>query len=112
MTCVPAVPAASAATATAAITRPRMAPLRLGRWDDGRSWLRLVVLARLVRDPDQALGVLPVLLQERSEFRRRSRRRQHRLLLQIVDEFRLAIKPHELGVEPLYDWLRHSPGGG
>src|SRR5262245_6730981 len=100
MTSVPAASAATARAATAAITSRRMTPLHQYQAGNGRSWLRLVVLARLVRDPDQAISVLPILLQECGEFRGRSRRRQDRLLFQILDEFRLAIKPHELGVEP------------
>jgi hypothetical protein len=39
------------------------------------SLLRIVVLARLVRDPDQQLGILAVPLEELSEFLRRSGRR-------------------------------------
>src|SRR5262249_57181531 len=51
-------------------------------------------------------------LEELPEFRRRSWRRQHGLLLEILDEFRLPIERHELGIEPVHDRLRHSAGGG
>src|SRR5262249_46616559 len=112
MTSGPTASAATARTAKAGIPGRRMTPLDQYQADNGRSWLWLVVLARLVRDPDQALGVMPILLQECGEFRGRSRRRQDRLLFQIVDEFRLAIKPHELCVEPVHDRLRHAPGRG
>src|SRR5215471_13705074 len=77
-----------------------------------RSLLRPVILARLIGDSDQGLGVLMVALEELHEFRRRSWRRQHGLLLEILDEFRLPIERHELGIEPVHDRLRHSAWGG
>src|SRR5215472_17991212 len=76
-----------------------------------RSLLRPVILARLIGDSDQGLGVLTVALEELHEFRRRSWRRQHGLLLEILDEFRLPIERHELGIEPVHGRLRHSAWG-
>src|SRR5262249_23684240 len=87
-------------------------PGEIGNGRVFRSLLRLVILARLIGDSDQELGLLAVALEELREFRRRSRRRQHGLLLEILDEFRLPIKRHELGIEPVHDRLRHSARGG
>src|SRR5262245_13754360 len=87
-------------------------PGEIGNGRVFRSLLRLVILARLIGDSDQELGLLPVALEELREFRRRSWRRQHGLLLKILDEFRLPIERHELGIEPVHDRLRHSAGGG
>src|SRR4030095_12613068 len=63
-------------------------------------WSRLVFFRPGVGDADQGFGGLAVLPQERREFLRRGRRRDHRLLVQELLELRLAEQRDEFAVEP------------
>src|SRR5450759_3150040 len=73
-----------------------------------RRLLRLVFLALAVRDLDQRLGRLAILLQEGGESGRRGWRRHHRLLIQELDEFRIAENFDELGIDLVDDRRRRA----
>src|SRR5262245_60412750 len=70
-------------------------------------WSRLVFFRPGVGDADQGFGGLAVLLQERREFLRRGRRRDHRLRVEELLELWLAEQHDEFAVEPRdHRWRR------
>src|SRR5437870_1241153 len=78
-------------------------------------WPGLVLFRPGVGDADQGFGGLAVFLQERREFLRRGRRRDHRLLVEELLEASFAEQRDEFAVEPRDDgrgraaWCRKSP---
>src|SRR5438093_3827024 len=78
-------------------------------------WPGLVLFRPGVGDADQGLGGLAVLPQERREFLRRGRRRDHRLRVEELLELWLAEQRDEFAVEPRDDgrcraaWRRQTP---
>src|SRR5262245_34510868 len=96
---------------------PRICLATAALLSNGLGWRRrragvlllwLVFLRLGVRDLDQRLGRLPVLLQEGGKLRRRGRRGSHRLLVEERLELGLAEQPSKLVRKPLDNCRRRA----